>query len=68
MSVIDLNETYGSTSTLTRSTPKVTRPTATAATTAAPVTETREHVAMRYAAAVARVSLGFTFLLSLIHI
>jgi thiosulfate dehydrogenase [quinone] large subunit len=60
MSVIDLNETHGSTSTLTRSTPKVTRTPATTA--VAPVTETREHLAMRYATAIARVSLGFTFL------
>jgi thiosulfate dehydrogenase [quinone] large subunit len=64
MSVIDLNETYGSTSTVTRKAPKVTAtPTPkVAATEASAVTETREHVAMRYAAAVARVSLGFTFL------
>ena len=65
MSVIDLNETKGATATVSKTIPKTGTVPTTSPTTSAkvePVSESREHVAFRYVAAVTRVSLGFVFL------
>jgi len=69
MSVIDLQHTKnGATATVPKTVPTsrdtVKMPVAptTSATSAEPIVETREHVALRYVASLTRVSLGFVFL------